>query len=176
MPREQPCFAHSWEARALPRVAVTRSFAERLSEPFSSCAAAGPPPGQRDTWVTECPLGFLRAGPSVDRSDCSLPGQQLLAPLQLLRGIFTDGVQRGPEFPAWVLDLPVPEPFPIISAPGGLGLFPGNSALPAAPGLYHTSRFVISEVLLIVTLLFFMHLKKKKGKMLLIRSVEGQRL
>lgn len=73
----------------------------------------------------------------------------------------------------WGSDLLVLEPLPIISAPGRLGTFPGNPAHSAVPGVYHTLHFVTSEMLLIMTLLFFKYLEKKK-KMLPIMSVEAR--
>lgn len=65
-PETGPSFAYLWEARALLRVAVTLC---RAPQPFSFCAAAGPPPGKKGTWVTKCPLGFSSADSSVDSSD-----------------------------------------------------------------------------------------------------------
>ena len=88
MPREwpQPRIL-AGGSRLLP-VAVTYSFAENLSHFLSVQLQFHP--RERGTLVMKCPMGFSSADPSVDSSDRSLTGQQLLTlVLQLPWGICT---------------------------------------------------------------------------------------
>lgn len=94
MPREwpQPRIL-AGGSRLLP-VAVTCSFAENLSHFLSVQLQFHP--RERGTLVMKCPMGFSSADPSVDSSDRSLTGQQLLTlVLQLPWGICTYLTERG---------------------------------------------------------------------------------
>lgn len=88
MPRDGHSLESLWEARAFLPVAVTYSFAENLSHVLSVQLQLHP--RERGTLVMKCPVGFSSADPSVDSSDRSLTGQQLLTlVLRLPWGICT---------------------------------------------------------------------------------------
>lgn len=97
MPRDGHSLEPSREARAFLPVAATCSFAESLSHFLSVQLQFHP--RERGTLVMKCPMGFSSADPSVDSSDCSLTGQQLLTlVLQLPWGVCTRLTEGGRGF------------------------------------------------------------------------------
>lgn len=127
--------------------ALSPLFLRREPPPFTFYAAAVPSPGKRGTLVTKCPLGVSSADPSIDSSDCSHTGQQLLTLVsQPPWGTFSYLLQRGREFPVGVSDLLVLEPLPTVSTPGRLGVFSGSFTASSCIWCVSHTSFVTSKM------------------------------